>query len=210
MSTQLLHPEAVLYVFRHGHAAPAANGDEGDFGRILSEKGVRQAQQLGLAIQAAGIEFEQVICSAAPRSQNTGNLASRYFDYGNWYNGTGRELYGPVGDKDYAEMWRVTHMIEDMFNKGTITSPMSYAVFRNADITGFLDRFIEETRQVVLTLPGIAEARRIAIFDHAVIGNAVAEALFPQHYPKLMGIELAPCDGIRLTATTCQHIPLMT
>ena len=150
--------------------------------------------------------------SAAARSQKTASEAAKHFTMykANWYNGKGRELYSPAGDDDFAAMWALTHEIERRFVANEIRSAMSYAAFKQADGTGFFQRFMDDTREVFKSIPGITEARRIAIFDHAVIGNAVAEALFPQHTEMLETIELAPCDCIRLTMTTCQHVPLMT
>jgi hypothetical protein len=128
----------------------------------------------------------------------------------NWYNGEGREFYSPAFDEDYAAMWAATHLLEKLAEEKKIASAVSYSAFKDVDDTGFLIRFMDETHNAVLALPDIEKALRIAFFDHAVIGNAVAEALFPQHAAALEKIELAPCDGIRLTATTCQHLPLMT
>ncbi|MDO8593423.1 MAG: histidine phosphatase family protein [bacterium] len=213
IATQVpVHPDAVVYVFRHGHAAQSANGDTGDLERFLSEKGLAQSAQLGQTIAALGVVFDQIACSAAPRSQKTALEAAKHFTMykTNWYDGKGRELYGPASDDDFATMWALTHEIERKFMANEIQSAMSYAAFKEADTTEFFQRFMNETRGVFRSIPDIARARRIAIFDHAVIGNAVAEALFPQHAEMLDTIELAPCDCIRLTTTSCQHIPLMT
>jgi broad specificity phosphatase PhoE len=210
VTQQPLHPEAVVYVFRHGHAAPAENGI--DFDRVLSEKGVAQAKQLGKILSSLGVVFDQVVCSAAPRAQETAKIAAEQFTLlkRNWYNGVGRELYSPASDEDFAAMFRTSDEIEQLFKENVLASAMSYRHFKFSDLTGFLDRFMSETRQVILSLPGIESVHRIAIFNHAVMGNAVAQAFFPQHETALDAIELAPGDCIRLTATTCQHIPLIT
>ena len=217
---QVLHPEVVVYIFRHGHTLPSESGPAGDLARALSDKGIRQSDQLGQTVVAAQIEFDQVICSAAPRAQATGRGAARHFNMKGgtdhplrdprWYNGKGRELYCPASDEDNAALWVVTDEMERQFKNGTFVSPMGYRQFKWLDRTGTLDRFMDETRRVVSSIPGIAEASRVAFFSHAVIGNAVGEALFPQHTTKLDTIELAPCDCIRLTATSCQHVPLYT
>jgi broad specificity phosphatase PhoE len=209
---QLLHPDTVVYVFRHGHAVQAENGVEGDFGRVLSEKGVAQAKQLGKIMSTLGVVFDQVICSAAPRAQQTAKKAVEQFTLlkGNWYNGKGRELYCPASDEDFAATFALAAEMEQLCEEKTIPSAVSYREFKWLDMTGVLIRFMDETRQVFGSISGISEARRIVIFNHAVMGNAVAQALFPQHVTVLDTIELAPCDCIRLTATTCQHIPLMT
>ena len=104
-------------------------------------------------------------------------------------------------------MWKATNVVEELAKAGKIASAMSYAAFKQVDTTGFLNRFMEETQRAIWLMQ-IGQARNIAIFNHAVMSNAVAEALFPQHVAILDTIELAPCDCIRLTATTCQHIPL--
>ncbi|MFA5998129.1 MAG: histidine phosphatase family protein [Candidatus Paceibacterota bacterium] len=209
---QLLHPEAVVYIFRHGHAEQVEDGIEDDFGRVLSEKGIAQAKQLGKIMSTLGVVFDHVICSAAPRAQQTAKKAVEQFILlkGNWYDGKGRELYCPASDADFAATFALSAKMEQLFNEKTIASEISYREFKWLDMTGVLIRFMDETRQVFGSIPGISEARRIAIFNHAVMGNAVAQALFPQHVTALDTIELAPCDCVRLTATTCQHIPLMT
>jgi broad specificity phosphatase PhoE len=206
----VLHPDAIVYIFRHGHAASVENGI--DFDRVLSEKGVAQAKQLGKVLSSLGVVFDQVVCSAAPRAQETAKIAAEQFTLlkRNWYNGVGRELYSPVSDEDFAATVSLAAEMERLFNEKTIPSAMSYREFKWLDMTGVFVRFIDETRQVVASISNIESARRIAIFNHAVMGNAVAQALFPQHVTELDRIELAPCDCIRLTATTCQHIPLIT
>lgn len=212
-SLQKLHPDAVVYVFRHGHAAPAKNCATGDFGRVLSEKGKAQSVQLGLTLEAAKIPFDVVLCSAAPRAKQTGGLAMSELNnhtFELWHECNGRELYGPARDQDDAIMLAIANTVEVEAKAGAILSAMSYATFKQYDKNGVFGRFMDETRQVVLSLHNIEKARRIAIFNHAVIGNAVAEALYPQHKKQLETIELAPCDCIRLTETTCQHIPLYT
>ncbi|MFA6503129.1 MAG: histidine phosphatase family protein [Candidatus Paceibacterota bacterium] len=201
-----------MYVFRHGHAAKSENGDAGDFGRALSDKGIKQAKQLGRTIAAAGIVFDQVICSAAGRAQETASLAAKHFklnpDHG-WFVGENWELYSPKSQADNAALWAATNELERLFNDGLAASAMSYSTFKKLDKTGFMDRFMKQTRRLVGAMQ-LSEAKNVAIFNHAVMGNAVAEALFPQHAAVLGKIELAPCDCIRATATTCQHIPLMT
>lgn len=204
---KILHPKAVVYIVRHGHAAPAVNGAAGDFGRVLSEKGVRQAEQFGKAAAAAGIVFDQIVCSAAGRAQETAVYAVKHLRFFDWSNGKDWELYSPASAEDNAAMWVATNELERLFNEKLAESAMSYWAFKKLDKTGFMSRFMDETRDRLRSMQ-INQAQRIAIFNHAVIGNAVAEALFPQHAAKLDKIELAPCDCIRLTATTCQHIPL--
>lgn len=207
-----LNPDAVVYVFRHGHAAKSENGDAGDFSRVLSDKGVEQALQLGRTINAAGIVFDQVICSAAGRAQETAHIANNHFRLAvldRWYDGEGWELYSPQSKADNAALWFATNELERLFNEKMAESAMSYWGFKKLDKTGFMNRFMAQTRRLFAQLQ-LGDAKNIAVFNHAVMGNAVAEALFPQHVSKLDKIELAPCDCIRLTATTCQHIPLMT
>jgi broad specificity phosphatase PhoE len=208
----LLHPEVVVYVIRHGHAAKSENGDAGDFDRILSAKGIKQARQLGKVIAGAGIVLDSVVCSAAGRAKDTARIAAKYFELssdGRWYDGEDWELYSPESKRDNAALWFATNELERLFNENLAESAMSYWAFKKLDRIGFMNRFMAQTRRLFAQLQ-LSGAKNVAIFDHAVMGNAVAEALFPQHVNELYKIELAPCDCIRLTATTCQHIPLMT
>jgi broad specificity phosphatase PhoE len=144
------------------------------------------------------IPYDVVVCSSAPRAEQTAQLAIPLDDNAYWFIGLGRQFYCPASDEDFTEIWR---MVAEL-------GQVSYGDFLDHDSKGVFGRFRQECLDVIRTIPGITEARRIVFFNHAVMGNALAAALFPQHAAALRDIILAPCDGLRLTATTCEHFPL--
>lgn len=193
---KVLCPGVVVDIFRHGHAESVPI----DFERMLSEKGIKQALALGERLP----RYEVVLMSAAPRAQDTAVLAvSNNFDM--WCPGFGRDLYAPTDDKDFAKLFE---FIEELPKRGF--DPLRYGDYLKCDTTGVFARFKEECLERIFHHPRVLRARRIAIFDHAICGNAIADALFPQHHGALLDIRLEPCDGIRLTATSCEYIPLAT
>ena len=197
-----LHPVAIVTVWRHGHAAPASE----DFERALSAKGRQQAAMLGNAEEDFFDDVECVICSAAPRAQQTAVIAMFPPGFGwsrsipVWFSGFGRQFYSFADDAHHAAFIALSEVVNST----------SYAAHKAADKNGLLAKLREELLATMFNVPHIDRAGRIDIFNHAVVGNALAEALFPQHAKAIEAIDLNPCDGIRLTATTCQHIPLMT
>ena len=62
-----------LLLLRHGHSvvSPPAWDDRGDFGRRLSERGKRQAMQVGEWIRIHHLLPDAVVCSAAVRTEGT-------------------------------------------------------------------------------------------------------------------------------------------
>ena len=117
-----------------------------------------------------------------------------------WFSGFGRQLYSFADDAHHAA-----------FIALSVVNSTSYAAHKAAaDKNGLLAKWREALLAPRLNVPHIDRAGRIDILNHAVVGNALAEALFPQHANAIEAIDLNACDGIRLTATTCQHIPLMT
>lgn len=191
-----LHPEIKVDIFRHGHCESA----EDDFSRKLSLNGKTQARALSGELLA---HYDIGICSSAPRTLETAVFtecaAASY-----WFVGEKRQFYSPASDVDHAELLRM----------GADIKLSSYRAYLHHDSSGIFQRFKGE---VLATLSGwvdvdkqqfLTRARRILIFNHAVMSNAIAEALFPQHTETLRDIELAPCDGIRLSATKCEHLRL--
>ena len=62
-----------LLLLRHGHSAvsPPAWDDRGDFGRQLSDRGERQAMQVGEWIRNHHLLPDAVVCSSAVRTEGT-------------------------------------------------------------------------------------------------------------------------------------------
>lgn len=213
MPKSFLKKDARVQIFRHGHAEPidplVVNSD---FVRPLSEKGRAQAEQLGKHLASDGTAFDTIICSAAPRVQENARLVTKYLTMREdviWYNGKEHELFGPAKPEDDAAYIALATEIGAAFARGEVHSAASYGLFRTRDYTGFLDHFIDESRAVVFGVPHIEQAQHIAIFSHALLCNAIAEALFPQHAATLGDIELAPCDSIILSTTQCEYIPFI-
>ncbi len=61
-----------LWLLRHADAEP--HGTRADAERRLTERGERQARGAGLALQALGVEFEQVLYSPKVRARQTAEL----------------------------------------------------------------------------------------------------------------------------------------
>ena len=160
-----------------------------------------QAKALGAFMGSSDFVFT----SAAPRARQTAEiaLATHHAHCGIWVFGRGRELYGPNGNEDFATYLGLEKVLGE---KGL--DPYWYRDYLAQDVTGTLGRFKSESREFILRQLGIANARCIRIFNHAINANAIGEALFSQHWEALLDIKLASCDGIRLTATNCQHLPL--
>ncbi len=192
-----LRPDVTFDIFRHGHSAPA----DDDFSRRLSATGKVQAQVLGRKLSSP--YYDIGICSSAPLTLETAVFASgAVVPY--WFIGGGRQFYSPAFDEDHAELMRLWASLRSS----------SYRVYLDSDARGIFQRFKSETLAIMAgwrdadRQPFVPRAKNILMFNHAVMSNAIAEALFPQHAEKVRGIELAPCDGIRLTATSCEHLRL--
>jgi len=206
-SQGILHEDASVYVFRCAHAAEAQHAGP-NVDRLLSPQGRLQAESLAEMLKKAEIDFDQIICSAAPRAQQTAAIVCADSKCYAWHMGKRLELYTPASIQDHAAIWKLTEQIEVMFAAKEIPSPMSYRMYRRADTTGLFNRFMDETRSVFAKIPGIGQKRHIAIFGHGVMNNAIVEAFFPQYVGELAAIELAPCDRIRVTKKICMHVPL--
>ena len=65
-----------LLLLRHGNAevSPPAWDDRGDFGRKLSERGERQAKQVGEWIRSHHLSPDAVVCSSAVRTKSTAKM----------------------------------------------------------------------------------------------------------------------------------------
>ncbi len=65
-----------LLLLRHGHSAvsPPVWDDRGDFGRQLSERGERQAKQVGEWIRSHHLSPDAVVCSSAVRTTSTAKM----------------------------------------------------------------------------------------------------------------------------------------
>jgi broad specificity phosphatase PhoE len=176
----------------------------------LSRNGVRQAHQLGVTLDAARWKPDYIVCSSAKSAQRTAKEALHQCGSTLRYNGTGRQLYAPKSDEDFAAMWRVRREAAARIELQMVPPEMLYSACRSMfDKTGFFDRFMDETKQILLSLPGIKDARRIAVFSHVIMGNAIAEALFPHHRRTLDTIKLNAGDCIMLTKKECRVFPLM-
>jgi hypothetical protein len=191
-----LYRGVVLDIWRHGHAAPA----DKDLERVLSEKGRTQSATLGAILKGSN-DVDYVVCSAAPRTQQTAVIAmfppgfARRIVTDWWYNGIDRSLYSFSRDDDHAAFLKMSE------KAGSI----SYAAHKAVDEEGLIAKLRDEIRGLIGTFPDIGRAAHVAIFNHAVVGNIVAEALFPQHTDLIERIDLDACEAIRLTAETCEH-----
>ena len=185
-----LRPDVVIDLFHHGDCLKA----EKDFDRKLSEAGMVQATRLSKLIGG----YDVVLTSGAPRTKETAVLAA---NGGALHFGQGRELYGPINDADFDALEKMTGTLVE---KGL--DPYLYRLYLDLDTGGVFDRFKTEAVSTILGKPGIFSAGKIAIFSHAILSNAIAEALFPQHREVLLELKLGPCEGIRVSATTCEHI----
>jgi len=196
-----LHSNAIVYLFRPAETVPAKSSEEDDRDRGLSAEGVMRSKKLGVVIDVH-LRFDQVITAATKRAQRTAHeaLVSRYGGVP-WYRGKERELYGPAEENHFKALLAIEREIK---SRRAIHQVIDDEALRLR--TDFLlDRFKQETREVVRSIPSISERLSIAIFSDPVIGNAVAAALFPQHAAALETIEVAPCDCIKLSRIVCQH-----
>jgi phosphohistidine phosphatase len=58
-----------LYFLRHGEAGPASSDDS-----VLTQDGIESIRNIAMAIQALGIEFDQILSSHFPRAQETAEI----------------------------------------------------------------------------------------------------------------------------------------
>jgi phosphohistidine phosphatase SixA len=63
-----------LHLLRHGHAGDAETWDGDDDVRPLSDKGVRQAERLGLHLALAGFEPDIILTSPKLRASQTADI----------------------------------------------------------------------------------------------------------------------------------------
>ncbi len=197
-----LHPQAIVYLFRPAETVPA-KGFEEDKDRSLSAEGVMQSKKLGVVIDVH-LRFDQVITAATKRAQRTAReaLISRYQGVP-WYRGKERELYGPAEEKHFKALLAIEQEIKS--RRAIHFPPIDHEEALRSKTDFLLDRFKQETREVVRSIPSIGERLSIAIFSDPIVDNAVAAALFPQHAAALETIEVAPCDCIKLSRIVCQH-----
>ena len=200
---QILHPKATAYFFRPGTYLPARNGSESDQGLKLSVDGMTQARFMGKLLRTNEVCIDMAIVASTERARRTALEALHEYGGTPPYKGKGRELYGPAGDDEFKKLQTV---LREFMAHRKISLPVTENLQLDLDI--LLVQFMEETRQVVRSIPSIENARRVVIFCDP-LWNTVASALFPQHAAVLETIQLGICDCIKITATTCQHhIPL--
>lgn len=204
----VFHPDVVVCIIRRGEIVPAKS--ENDIDCDLNPVGIKRARQLGDTFDAVGprARFHYIVCSADAGSRQTAKEAFHQYGGTPWVEGSGRQLYASGSVADYAEMRKVHREVSSHLAIHSISSA-SYGAYKMLDTTRVLDRFKEETWEILLSFPGIKDARRIAIISHGVICNAIAEALFPQHKREIEEIELRPCDFIMVSAKECKYYPLM-
>lgn len=68
-----------LLLMRHGHAAPALQG-QSDFERALSPSGEQEVAIVAERLAHLGWQLERIIVSAAPRAQATATILAAHFD----------------------------------------------------------------------------------------------------------------------------------
>ena len=203
-----LHPSVVVCIIRRGETIPANSMH--DLNWDLTITGAKRAQQLGVTFDAVGVRarFNYIVCSADKGSRRTAKEMFHQYGKTPWVEGTGRQLYAPENDADFALMQKMRREFDARRAIKFISSP-SYNVYKLLDTEQVFDRFMKETRQLLLSLPDIASAHRIAIVSHNIICNAIAEALFPQHKREIEEIELGPCDFMMLSEKECRYFPLI-
>lgn len=203
----ILNPDATLYVVNHG--------DEDNFGAGLTKLGVNQSQRVSINFHATRIRIDLAICPADQRTQYTADHMLHHQHVKLWPKYTGNEFLGPRNEKDLGEM---LGLIEEVKAKRSIhwvpkNGPTTIYGLCNHELLdkphNVLDRFKEEMRRDAGAIPDIKDAHRIAFFCHGIVGNMLAEVLFPQWAPELEMMELGPCDILRLSAAGCQHFPLL-
>lgn len=203
----ILKPDAVLYIINAGDA----NGR----GLGLSELGEKQAERLGNHVRDLGLRFDLVICPNDPVTAQTASKVLAHHGKPLWPQFSGCEFISPRNEattralRDLVELAKANRSIH-LVPKGrpaTLYSLCNYQL-RNAQ-DSFLEGFRDEIRKDARALSGVREASRIALFSREVVGNIIAEALFPKHRNEIENIELYPCSVIRLSAISCQQFPLL-
>lgn len=191
--TSPILPSHKVAIFRHGHAAPA----EKDFERELSLTGIEQAQ--ALAKKLAPIPFRTVIPSSAPRAKRTAELAMEHVrtpfrtvqTKSSWF-------YSPKREEEEQAFWKLFQTVP----------LLPYAGYLEIDRDGIIPRFQAEMLLDWTWINGPGgefQAEFVAVFNHAIVSNMLAAALFPQHAEAIGSIVLEPCDGILLTESTVWH-----
>lgn len=201
----VLNSDATVYIINHGD----------DAGDSLSPLGKRQAQQRSVDLDVARVFFDFVICPADLRLRTTATHALHHRRHPKWQEYTGSEFRGPRSEKDFSDMHALIERVKAQrsikFVPRSIPATL-YALCKHElrdTPNNFFERFKEEIRHDTSAIPDIGNAHRIAFFISGVVGNLIAEALFPQFAEEIERIELNPCDILRVSAAGCQHFPLL-
>lgn len=207
MKRSILSPDAVVYVIHHGN--------EDGRGTSLSEVGKKQTEQVSANLYTAGIQFDLVICPASSLVQQTARSVLRHQHAMRFPVYKEREFDGPAREDDFKAMRALIELVKakrsihlvPKHGPRTLYGLCNYEALKTGNAV--LDRFREELRSEALSIPDIGNVHRIAVFSNGIVGNVVADALFPQWASELEQIELGPCDILRLSAGGCEHIPLL-
>ncbi len=205
----VLNPDATVYIINAGDA------DGRGFG--LSELGKKQAARLGIHIQSAELQFDLVVCPNDPLTAQTAKKALAHCLRATpWPKYSGCEFINPRNEattralRDLVELAKANRSIHLPQKEGwpaTLYGRCTYEL-RNTP-NSFLEGFKDEIRRDTRALPAIGSVQRIAFFSREVVGNIVAEALFPQYKTEIEKIDLGPGGILRLSAAGCQHFPLL-
>lgn len=198
----ILSPNVVIDIFRHGHAEQGPV----DFQRHLSEVGREQARRLGTAI--ADIPYDLVVSSSAPRAIHTSLIAiseSRPSVSARMCFMPGMALYGPAN----LVLYRATEQHQAMIGNA------KYLDYRTADKLGCYDTFQLEALMALEPLVK-ANTSRIAVFNHAVMGSFLAEAILgiftevTDADREILNTECPPCGCFRVTEKGVEFINFLS
>lgn len=182
-----------------------------DISSELASIGIVRARQLGVTLDAVGekARFKYIVAAADTGSKKTAKEAFHGYGGTPWMEGTGRQLYAPENDADFNAMRKTMDEAAAQAEIHAFPPNQLYKKCKELDSTGFFNRFMDESRQMLYALPGIAGANRIAIVSHRVMCNAIVEALFPQHAAMLENTRLGPGDLFMASSKDCRYFPLM-
>lgn len=192
----------VVDIFRHGHAAQA----KPDFNCHLSEKGREQSRALGAAI--ADIPYDLVLCSPTPRAIHTGLIAiseSRPTVTARFCVAQGLATYAPNERKMFDEIFRIIDVVNNL----------KYLDYRAIDTMSCFAAFQVESLQALFGIKAGPDVKKMALFNHGVIGSFIAEAILgalKEVTPgdqEVLNNECPPCGCFRVSRLGVQFIDFL-
>ena len=173
------------YFFRHGKADSCV----ADLYRPLTDAGIEKVQKQ--ALQLKDIEFDLLICSEASRTQQTADLLVAD---ANPKRVISQHLWHPADKALSAEIDALVAAV-----KGAC-----WADYQSQGSEHLYERYAEIIATEIEGACDAESASCVLIIGHAIIINAIAGHLFPQHRERLSKLVLATAEGFMVSSDAMQ------